>query len=363
MKILYVITKANFGGAQKYVFDLATAVQAKGHEAVLAYGVPGRLNELLEGDGVRTISVAGLSRDVGVLKELKAFTELVRLCNSERPDVVHVNSSKGGLALLAARVAGVPRVIFTAHGWAFNEARPWWQKLVIRAIYAVTLLLAHETICVSDAVMRDARYIPFARRTVIKNGMDAPSFLSRNEAQAFLASSAPKGTWIGMIAELHPTKRVEDAIAAIAKIPETVLVVLGEGEERARLENIIAKKKLHGRVFLRGFVADAPRYLLAFDLFLMVSRTEALAYAAIEAGYASLPVIASNVGGLPEIIKNKVTGLLVPPCTPTKLAEAISALRADPAYASRLGTMLRAHVEKEFSKERMIQQTFALYQS
>lgn len=367
MKILYVITKANWGGAQKYVYDLATSAQEEGHTPVLAYGMPGRLSEELAARGIRSIPLSGLSRDVNVAGEWSAFTKLLTLIKDEQPDVVHVNSSKGGLALLAARMRGVKRIVFTAHGWAFNEDRSAFQKSVLRFIYQVTVLLSHTTICVSDAIRRDIESpLLHAKLIVIRNGIEKVSYLSRDDARHVFRSDA-SGIWAGMTAELHSTKRVEDAIEAVATLrdefPTLSLTVMGEGEEREKLEEMVTRLGLKGRVFLAGFMPNAPRLLHAFDLFLMPSRTEALGYAAIEAGYAGLPVIAANVGGLPEVITSGETGLLVPPESPVALADAIRTLLTEPERAKEYGVALKAYVEKTFSKERMVRETFALYKS
>jgi glycosyltransferase involved in cell wall biosynthesis len=277
-----------------------------------------------------------------------------------------VNSSKGGLALLAARIAGVKRILFTAHGFAFNEKRPRFQKALIRAAYVVTVLLSHETICVSEAVRRDIAFpLLGGKLRVIRNGIDAPAYRAKRSARNILRPTDAKRTWLGMIAELHPTKRVEDAILAMTELspefPELELIVLGEGEERAKLEALIKERGLGERVRLLGFVPDAASYLPAFDLFLMISRSEALGYALLEAGAAGLPVVATRVGGMPEIVAHGESGILVPPENPAALARAIRGLLADPALGKRYGAALKEKVATRFSKERMLEETFARY--
>src|SRR3989344_2524270 len=252
MKILYIITKANWGGAQKYVYSLATAASAGGHDVVVAYGLPAQAGEegtlvaKLETAGVRTTPLPGLTRDVGLLREWQAFWLLRSMLRNEQSDVVHMNSSKAaGLGALVARLARVPTIIFTAHGWAFNEERPWWQKIIIYKLAWLTILLSHTTICVSEAVRHDTRWMPFIRHklTVIYNGVHEPAYKTREEARRALWPHYEGGIWIGMLSELHPTKRVEDALEACTMLcrehPEIRLVILGEGEERARLEWLV----------------------------------------------------------------------------------------------------------------------------
>src|SRR3989338_8344245 len=150
MRILYVITKANWGGAQKYVYDLATAAQAAGHDVAAAYGEPGLLTERLGTAGVRTMAIQALGRDVRLLRDLEAYRELRDLFMRERPDVVHVNSSKAGFTgALAARRAKVPRTIFTAHGWAFTEARSAPVRALFKLLQHLTLRFSTHGIAVS----------------------------------------------------------------------------------------------------------------------------------------------------------------------------------------------------------------------
>lgn len=368
MKILYIITKANWGGAQRYVFDLATAAHARGDTVTVAYGESGLLIERLASAHIETINLEGLGRDVNVAQEWKAFLSLLALMRATRPDVVHVNSSKGGLALLAARIQHIPRILFTAHGFAFNEERSWWQKLLLRGIYVITVLLAHETICVSDAVLRDIT-LPFLKKKLvtIKNGVDAPKLRQKRYARQALCPSEAKHFWIGMLAELHPTKRIEDAIDALAELapefPEARLVVMGEGQAREALEERIAARGMQERVRLVGFIPDAATYLNAFDVFLMISHSEALGYALLEAGTAGLPCVATRAGGMPEVITHQEHGLLVPSKNPAALARALRTLMTDADLRKRYGAALKERVGTRFSKERMLSETLARYEA
>ena len=366
LRILYVITKASWGGAQRYVYDLAVSAKAQGHDVSVVYGEEGPLKEALASENIPAIRLPSLARDINLKEEWKSFKALKQFFEGVKPDILHVNSSKAGLSLVAARLAKVPKIIFTAHGWAFNEARPWWQKLVFRLAYATTIYLSHITICVSQAVFKDMEWLPFASRRlfVIKLGIDAPVFMKRTEARKKFGELGSRIV-LGMLAELHPTKRVEDAIRALRELkpdfPNLMLIVCGEGSERAHLSELIEHLRLADSVVLKGFVPDAATYMKAFDIFLMISRTEALGYAAIEAGYAGLPVVATRVGGLPEIVRHKETGLLVPAENPHALARALRLLLEQHEYAQHLSTRLHEHVTEKFTKERMLKETFVLY--
>ncbi|HQT83015.1 MAG TPA: glycosyltransferase, partial [Candidatus Paceibacterota bacterium] len=334
----------------------------------VVFGEEGILSARLADAGIPTVRIKELGRDLHLTNDWTAYRRLRALFSRERPDVVHINSSKaGGLGALAARAAGVPTIIFTAHGWAFNESRPWWQRALIWNLAGLTVLLSHKTICVSEAVRRDIKNFPFIRRklTVVKNGVSCPLQLPREKAREELLPGYGNTYWVGMVSELHETKRVDDAVRAFVKIKDefsdAILVVAGEGEERARLEKLVSKLGAAGRIFFLGFVHGIDTKLSAFDAFIHTSRSEALALAVLEAGCAALPTIATRVGGIPEIIDDGATGFLVPPFRPDAVAEKLRTLFRDPARARELGAALRARIRRDFTKERMTRETLALY--
>lgn len=369
-RILYVITKANWGGAQRYVYDLATAARDAGHEVAVVVGGTGPLTEKLAAAGIRTIPLALRQHRtfIGDLLTFSSLFSLIRVFRAERPDVVHVNSAKaGGLGALAARMASIPLIIFTAHGWEFNAPRNVLSKMGIRLFSWLTMLLAHRTIAVSEAIRHSVCRWPlvYYRVTVISNGIDCVPLRTREEARAAIAPHGIGKYWIGMISELNPTKRIEDAIRALAMIvekhPETILIVFGEGRERHALQSLVRELHLGNRVFLPGFKNDARSLLKAFDLFLHTSQSEALGYVVLEAGCAALPVVATRVGGIPEIIPDDDYGLLVPPRSPEAFASAIESLMRNPQRAAELGARLHARVQNSFSKLKMVEETLVLY--
>ncbi len=369
-RILYIITKANWGGAQRYVYDLALASKEKGYEVIVAYGTKGELEERLREAGIPTVPIHSLARSIKLRAELSAFLELLQLLRTLKPDIVHINSSKAGvLGVLAARIIGIRKIIFTAHGWAFNEFRPVWQKYVLKLVYAFTSMLSSYTICVSHKVRKDIQswcVLGSSKKLiVIHNGIRASSYTTRAEARAHLWPEHADGIWLGMLSELHPTKRIEDTLEAvkilIRSYPDIKLIVLGEGEQRSYLEEKIKKLELEEVVRLAGFIKEAPKYLTAFNIFIHTSRSEALGYAIIEAGFAGLPVVATRVGGIPEIIKNGVTGELVAPLVPKELAKSVERYLKNPEAAEKIGLHLQKDVQERFSLEKMIYETMHVY--
>lgn len=333
----------------------------------VAVGGAGELVRRLIDAKIPVHQIGSLERDIRLSGEWHAMQDLIRLMKKMRPKVAHLNSSKAGLAALAARIAGVPCVVFTVHGWAWNENRPLWQKTIIAVAYYITVLLVTRAICVSHELKRQAKWMPFVQKkfAVIHNGVHPQNTLPRLEAREQLLPSNKSTLWIGTIAELHPIKGLDILIEAFEHLasdyPDCELVIMGEGQERGALERMMKIEGVSGRAHLLGHVENASSYLAALDIFVLPSRSEGLAYVLLEAGVAGLPVVASEVGGIPEVIQNNVTGLLVPADNRPLLTEAMERIIGDAELAQKLKGALHEKVLKEFSLTDMAEKTFALY--
>lgn len=301
-KILYVITKSNWGGAQRYVFDLATHLPEEFAVSV-AYGQPGLLAHKLQEAGVATHPITSLQRDISVWADIKSFFELYWLFIQEAPDVVHLNSSKaGGVGALAAWCAGTKRIVFTAHGWPFWEPRGRGSRALIWTASWLTALLCDKVICISEFDAKVARAMPFVKQKVaqIYNGI-APQELGSGD---MIRAAFPAGARIvGTIGELNKNKNQVALIEETHSKPRYVAIV-GEGELRPMLEAKIKEYGLEDRVKLFGFM-PAQEVLKGFDVFALPSLKEGLPYVLLEAKQAGLPIEASRVGGIPEILDAK----------------------------------------------------------
>lgn len=371
-KIIYLITKSNWGGAQRYVYDLATNLDRQQFEPIVAFGGNGTLKELLVHAGIRVVSIEALDRDMSLKKELLFAKELWHLLVTEKPDILHVNSSKaGGIGTLLGRLAHVPKVIFTAHGWAFNEDRPVWQKFVIKFLHWLTVLFSHTTIAVSTAIVNQLNW-PLAKRKmrVINPGRTIGVMYKRDEARLELAkqktslSLYTNDPWIITIAELHPIKRLDNLISALSSVvinhPQVRCVIIGEGQERNKLQTQIDKSNLQQHAFLLGNVIEAARFLKAGDLFVLTSKSESYGYVLHEAGLAGLPIIATNVGGITDIITNHETGVLIPPDNFGLLAKVITDYFDQPLNWLKYTEALTENLKKR-SVRLMVIKTTALY--
>jgi glycosyltransferase involved in cell wall biosynthesis len=302
-KILFAITKSSWGGAQRYVYDLAMNLPKEQFEVVVALGGAGTLTEKLAGTGVRVISLPRLTRDIRILSDptLVLFS-LLKVFRTERPDVVHLNSSKaGGIGAFAARLAGVPRIIFTAHGWPFAEKRNvLWRSFAWFGSWG-TALLSHAVIVVSKNDLRLGNQLPFCARKMhlIYNGIKLPMEFSSGE---IIRSAFPLGVKVtGTVGELTHNKNQIALVEQAKQNADMFVAIVGEGEERTQLEAKIKEYDLSKRVKLFGFIL-AKDAMKGFDVFALPSLKEGLPYVLIEARAAGLPIDANRIGGVGEIL-------------------------------------------------------------
>ncbi|MBY0309651.1 glycosyltransferase [Patescibacteria group bacterium] len=373
-KVLYLITKSNWGGAQRYVYDLATTLDTEQFEPVVALGGNGTLVTMLDNAGIRTIPLYAMQNSMHPARTLAATKELYRLLKTEKPDIFHVNSSLAGLVgTIAGRLARVPKIIFTAHGWAFNEDRSSAQKYIIKIAHWLTVLLSHRTIAVSNGLLKEMRWPgAWAKMKVINPGRTIGAMYERDEAREkiadFYAFLRPhlSDPWVVCLAELHPIKRHTILFSAFAEVvkthPTARLICIGDGSLRDKLAAQIEKDNLSEHVFLLGSLTEAARFLKAFDLLTLASKSESYGYVLHEAGLARVPVVATNVGGIPNIVDHKESGLLVPPDDVAALALDIIHLLRHPDEATRYADTLKIKMQYR-SVEHMTRTTEYLYVS
>jgi len=365
-KVLILITKSNFGGAQRYVYDIARHLKDT-FDISVACGGDGLLTKKLSAEGIRVIPIPFLDRDVNPIKDILVFFKLYSLIRKERPDILHLNSSKiGGLGALAGYIAKVPRTLFTAHGWAWNEDRGLLSKALVRAVYALTFVFSDSVIAVSEAIRNQGLSLPFSKKMlVIHHGIDMTDVIERSLARNTLPEKArAKSIVFGSVAELHPIKGLSYAIRAFAELTDidASYVIWGEGEKRTELVSLIHELRLDEKVFLVGNKEDAASFMKAFDCLIVPSLSEALGYVILEAGNASIPVIATSVGGIPEIITDMKSGILVHPQNIKEIVRAVRFMAQNKDKRDALALSLTERVRDWFAMKSMIEATKKTYE-
>ncbi len=384
-KILFIITKSNFGGAQRYVFELATRLKKDGYSIAVALGGNGALKTKLEEEDVEVFSITGAQRDISITKEIQVLWRIFSIIREYKPDVVHLNSPKiGGLGSVAARLAyalnrtKTGKIIYTNHGWAFNEPRPEWQQILIRIFSWLTVFLGGTTIVLGNTERNDVRGWPFVQNkfVIIPNGVSDFHVYDKKTALTRLVGEQKAEEWIaekrliiGTISELHKNKGLTFALEGLNSYIEQyptqkiAYVVIGEGEERKALEENIKKlSHLHSEhVVLAGQIPEAREYVGAFDLFLLSSVKEGLPFAILEAGSAGIPVISTSVGGIPEVIQNLENGILIAPRRPQEIKNALAYLDEHPEVNANMVLKFKEKIKEKYNFEKIVEDIKKLY--
>jgi len=381
MTILYVITQGETGGAQNYVATLARSAIGLNWTVSVAIGEKGDnwLGQEIESIGGRIWPLNRLKRAISPINDILAILELSKLYQDIAPDIIHLNSSKAGvLGSLAAIIYRAKskkcKIIYTAHGWIFNEEMPALKKMIYISLEKLTAKAKDKIICVSEYDRNTAlikNIAPPEKLMTVHNGINTEriKFLNKESArQEIFGADTPQQdeTIIGCIANFYPTKGLEYLIDAIKIISQTIkirLVIIGDGDLRLELEKQIRYNGLESIVLLIGKKKNAQKYLPAFDLAVMSSVKEGFPYFLLEAMSAGLPIVATRVGGIPEIITNGETGLLTEPNNPKDLAEKILRLASDANLRLKFGQAGLKKVKREFNEAEMINKTFSAYHS
>lgn len=381
-KILYVITQGGpWGGAQKYVLDLAVEAQ-KYFEVAIAVGEKNGPNDLQKNAiraGIKIIQLKHLGRSIKPIEDLKSTYELKNLFLSFSPNIIHLNSSKAGiLGSIAHQLtnSNTTRLVYTAHGWVFKEPIGLIRKTFYSILESKTAKAKDKIIVLSPQDAQAARNIGIPESKIYTQPLHIQkpkNTYSKNQAKTRLCQimncsiSATMAPWIGTIANCFPTKGLDILIKSLTKeaaLNRAHVFILGDGPERKKLEKLTKKLNISDRVHFVGFQNDAQSYLPAFDIFVLPSRKEGLPYAIIEAIAAKIPVVATMVGGIPELIKNNETGWLVKPNNPKLLGKALSeALTAKNAKEKAEKAYADAVAKKIISVASEEEPTIGLYRS
>lgn len=376
-KICFVITKGAWGGAQKYLYTLATSLPKDKYDVIAVVGNGNVLKEKLEKNGVKTFEIKSLKRDISIFSEIVSFIRLYKIIWKESPDILHLNSPKAsGMGALIGRVLLTPQIIQTAHGFSFNEPRNFFSKFLIYTFSYITVVLCTKTIVIARNEKGQAENMPFVNHNkiiLIRNGIEKINFIDKSIVRRALLERVPhtglpipdvngKEVWMGTISELHKNKGHKYILEALSRVKEPfIFFIIGEGEERKNIENLIVEKDLQNKVYLLGFIDMANLYLKAFDIFTLTSLKEGLPYTLLEAGLAGNAIVSTYVGGIPDIIDDGKNGLLSKKKDVKEIQKDIEYLIQNPEIRKEFGKKIKEKVEKEFTVEGMLRKTFSLY--
>lgn len=380
-KVLFVITYGGWGGAQRYVFDLATNLDPNRFNVEVAAGREdaGELVDRLAGAGIKTHLLRHLKRGLSPIANGLSLFELARIIKKSSPDIVHLNSTNAGIiGSLAAYLYKLNtkdqklKTIFTAHGFRFNEPGAV-KKIVFIALEKSASRFRDHIICVSEADRASSiknKIAPVEKLTVIRNAIADFKPLPRDSARAELFPDLPKEELlVGTIAQHYPAKGLSYLVEAAALLkkenafPKMRFAIIGDGPEKENLGSRIKNHGLTNNFFLLPYRKNGAKYISAFDIVVSPSLKEGLPYLLLEASLAGCAIAATSVGGVPEIIRDGQTGLLLEPANPQAMARAILKLTESAETRKTLGENARAFASKKFRFNEMLRGTEEIYEN
>lgn len=370
MRVATVITRLE-GGAGVMALRGARALDPDRYRVTLVTGSGGRLLGEAASAGLETVVEPSLCASIEPGHDLLALYRLADLFRRRRFDVVHTHCAKAGAAgRMAARLARTPRIVHTFHGFPFHA----FQSAVRRQAYVrIERVLGRSTdvaLCVGTGVAVEAvrrGLVPPERvRTIgVAVDRDAPPATPRARARARRALGvAQEGAVVGTVGRLTYQKAPEDFVAAMYALqPREVLGVwVGDGELAGRVHRLAARTLPRAGMVLAGDRTDVEDLLAAFDVFVLPSRYEGLPLAVVEAMVCGVPVVATAVNAVADVVVPGETGLLVPPERPDLLAAAVGHMLDWPAEAARMASAARSQIDERYGEVALAEALMAAYE-
>jgi L-malate glycosyltransferase len=355
---LHVDTARTWRGGQNQVLVTVLGLRALGYRAVLVAHPTGELRSRAE-EGLDLVPLAPRTE-----MDLHAAWRLSRVIRQLKPDIVHAHDPHGvAMSAIALSMSGQPSKprLVASRRVDFHLRRSALSRWKYRQVDCF--------ICASEAIRRMlvADGIPDPLTVTVHEGIDLGKVAAAPPANLhtdlWLPHEAPL---VGNVAALVPHKGqrylVEAATGVVARQPDTRFIIAGEGELRSSLEHQIKSHHLEKHVILAGFRPDVLSVHKAFEVFVMSSVTEGLGTSLLDAMACGKPVVATNVGGIPEVVADQETGFLVPPRDRLAMAAAIVRLLEDRALRQRMGSAGLARVREKFGAERMVAETVRVYE-
>ena len=370
IKILYIITKLELGGAQKQLLSLCRALD---QNIIIPYLFTAR-SGLLVGeagsiDGL-TVCLSGfLERPLNIFKDLLAFIEIYRFIRHNKIDIVHTHSSKAGIiGRLAAKAAGVKAIIHTVHGWSFNDLQPYLLRKFYILLERICARASSKIIVVSQYDKEKGLNNFIGKKgqyEIISYGINHADFCRDSGEARNEFGISPSDLLVGMVACFKPQKApqefIEVARLVASKSGNVKFIMIGDGQMRSHIQELILRYQLQDKVILAGWRRDIPQVLSALDIFVLTSSYEGLPIAVLEAMAAAKAVVATNTGGIAEVVRDGENGFLVTPRETQELADKVFNLLNDANLRKRLGENACLSINGHFSVPSMVLAHHQLY--
>lgn len=383
-KVIHVITRFDKGGSSENTSLTVQGLDKKKYEVILIRGlaeeslmgteeaaaVERNLTEA-EKSGVKVITIPELVRSIQPFNDLKALFALIRIFKNERPRIIHTHTSKAGiLGRWAAFFAKITIIVHTPHGHVFWGYFDKWKTACYILLERLTAKITDKIITLTKQEKKDHlrfKIAPDEKFTVIHSGIDLTAFPDAGinaPAMREKLGIPPEAFVVGTAGRLTPIKGQKYLLEAAAiispQIPDIFFVFLGDGELAPELGKMVSSLGIKNVMFL-GWRQDVPEVMSTFDIFVLPSLNEGMGKVLVEAMALGKPIVASDVGGIPDLVIHNHNGLLVPPADVEGLANSINVLLHDPIKRKEMGDRGKV-VAADYSAEAMIQKIDRLYE-
>ncbi|MBI4536536.1 MAG: glycosyltransferase family 4 protein [candidate division NC10 bacterium] len=367
IRVLHLITRLDVGGSTENTVISASRMPKGEFSCSILSGrttdpPPGMLATLAAAD-VEWVQLPQLRREVNPVLDVAALFGLRRLIKRIRPDIVHTHSSKAGfLGRLAARLAGVRHIVYTPHGHIFDG---YFSPAATKTFIGLEQVAARWTdrfVTLSDDEARDHLRHGIGQPeqfVTIPSGVDLGPVIGAQPLH--IATGRPV---VGTVARLAPVKGIAYLVRAaprvLASVPDARFLIVGDGEQRMALEREARDLGLADRIHFTGFREDVPALIAGMDFFVLPSLNEGMGRVLVMAMARGKPIVATRVGGVPELLGEGEAGLLVPPADPAALAGAICSLLQDPVRLRAIAEAGRRRAP-QYSADKMVKSLAELY--
>ena len=359
MKIVYIITRSDvLGGASVHLLDLAKSMINQGHQVDILVGGNGAFTEELKKNNISFSSLNHLKREISLIHDLLGFWEIKKHLKNLKPDVVHCHSSKAGLlGRLAAKSLNLP-VIFTAHGWAFTEGVSAKKQKIYAYLERFLAKLSDHIITVSEYDRQHGfKYQVGSPELVetIHNGVPDIRMPTTKESNAVIK--------LIMVARFEDPKDQLFLIQSLLKLPKHLnwqIDFLGDGPNLQKCKDLVENNNLESKIIFHGQSFKVKEFLNQADVFVLISNYEGFPLTILEAMSTSLPIIASDVGGINESVTS-INGYLIPKGNLEILTHSIIELIINRDLRQQMGENSRRLYEEQFSFNIMLKKTLDIY--
>ncbi len=372
-KIIHIHTLPVISGSGLNTYLTMRGLDRAAYDVELACAPGGKLIDLIRGQGMKVRLFKNLVQPLHPLKDFLGLIDLTRFLRKKHYHIVHTHNSKAGfIGRLAAKCAGVPIIVHTVHGFAFHDREPAWRQILFRNLERLASRWCDKMIFISQPLIEWAlRDRITGREKILKiySGVELDDFkpVLEEETKTLkrergIREEAPV---IGIVSKLWDGKGHATLIHAFKElkreIPEAILVIVGEGYLRDELVDLVDRLGLRDSVLFTGFQRDVRRIMATFDVAVLPSFFEGMGRVILEAMAMEKPVVASSVGGIPDLVQHGKNGLLVTPGSVSELKSALLTLVRHLALAREMGKEGRKRISVEFSAGRMAQSVEKLY--